>query len=310
MKLSKKRTTKSKYYKSKGRIVRNDIGAWLIMLPAVLILYILVWRPTVMGVVYSFFNMRGYDIDGFNGIKNYIQVISHTQFLPMLWNTVQYVLWSLVIGFLPPLIIAVMLNEVIHFRNGFRTIIYLPVVIPGIAAMLMWYFIYYPGETGLLNILLSKIGVSPKGWLNDPRFTIVGIIIYTTWKNFGGAMLLYYAALQGVSTERYEAALIDGASPFKRFWHVSRPALEGLILLQLVQQIIGVFQTLEQPLAMTDGGPNGASMTLSLQLYKYGFRSGGRGTGQAMALGVIMFLILIVFTLFYFYLNKKVEDRY
>ena len=121
---------------------------------------------------------------------------------------------------------------------------------------------------------------------------------------------MYFAALQNVSTEVYEAALIDGAGPWKRFWNVTRPATEGILLLQLVRQIISVFQIMQEPLAMTDGGPNGASTSLSYQLYQYGFNSGGKGTGQAMALGVIIFLILIVFTIFYFYVNKKVEDRY
>lgn len=129
------------------------------------------------------------------------------------------------------------------------------------------------------------------------------------WKGFPGSMLLYFAALQSVSVEQYEAALIDGAGPWKRLWFVTRPAMEGLLLLNLVRQIISVFQIMEQPLAMTGGGPNGASVSLSYQLYQYGFNSGGKGTGQAMALGVIIFLILIVFTLFYFWLNKKVEDR-
>ena len=222
----------------------------------------------------------------------------------------QYVLWSLVIGFLPPLFIAIMINEMVHFKQGFRILIYIPAVIPGIAAMLMWYFMYYPDQSGLLNMLLAKLGMEPYGWLNDPGFTIVGIIIYTTWKGFAGTMLLYFASLQGVSVELYEAALIDGAGPFKRLWHVTRPAMEGLLLLNLVRQIIGVFQIMEQPLAMTGGGSNGASTSLSYQLYQYGFNSGGKGTGQAMALGVIIFLILIVFTIFYFWLNRKVEDRY
>ena len=121
---------------------------------------------------------------------------------------------------------------------------------------------------------------------------------------------MYFAALQGVSTEVYEAALIDGAGPWGRFWNVTRPATEGILLLQLVLRIISIFQIMQEPLAMTGGGPNGASPSLSYQLYQYGFNSGGKGTGQAMALGVIIFLILIVFTLFYFWLNKKVEDRY
>ncbi len=288
----------------------EDIKAWLLMLPAVFIIYTLIWRPTVLGGAYSFFNMQGYTVGNFCGLKNYIQVISHTQFVPMLINTLWYVFWSFVIGFIPPIVIAVMLQEIVHFKSGFRALIYLPALIPGISAMLIWYFIYYPDQTGLLNMFLAKFNIAPYAWLNDSRFTIIGIIIYMTWKGFPGTMLLYYAALQGVSAELYEVALIDGASAWKRFWNVTRPALAGLIILNMVQQIIGIFQTMDVPLAMTGGGPNGASMTLSLQLYNYGFRSGGRGTGQAMALGVIIFLILIVFTLVYFWLNKRVEKSY
>lgn len=159
-------------------------------------------------------------------------------------------------------------------------------------------------------MIIAKFGGEPRQWLNDPDFTIIGIIIYSTWKGFAGSMLLYYASVQSVSVELYEAAMIDGAGPLKRLWHVTRPAMEGIILLSFVRQIISVFQIMEQPLAMTGGGPNGASTSLSYQLYQYGFNSGGKGTGQAMALGVIIFLILIVFTIFYFWLNRKVEDRY
>ena len=289
---------------------RNDLNGWILMLPMVVILYLFIWRPTVMGTVWSFFNMKAYTVMDFCGLDNFRKVITHTQFLPTLWNTVQYVLWSFVIGFLPPLFIAIMINEVVHFKGGFRVLIYTPAVIPGIAAMLMWYFMYYPDQTGLLNMILGKFGVEPQQWLNDPDFAIIGITIYSTWKGFPAAMLLYYASVQSVSVELYEAAIIDGAGPIKRLWHITRPAMEGIILLQAVRQIIGVFQIMEQPLAMTSGGPNGASTSLSYQLYQYGFNSGGKGTGQAMALGVIIFLILIVFTIFYFWLNRKIEDRY
>ena len=290
--------------------LRNNLDAWILMMPMIVILYLFVWRPTVLGAVWSFFRMRAYTVLDFCGFDNYVKVLTHTQFMPMLINTVKYVFWSFVIGFLPPLFIAIMINEMVHFKNAFRVIIYIPAVIPGIAAMLMWYFIYYPDKTGLLNMVLAKFGMQPHRWLNDPNFTIIGIIIYTTWKSFAGTMLLYYAALQGVSTELHEAALIDGAGPFKRLWNVTRPAIEGLLLLNVVRQIIGVFQIMQEPLAMTGGGPDGASTSLSYQLYQYGFNSGGKGTGQAMALGMIIFLILIVFTVFYFWLNRKVEDRY
>lgn len=306
-----KNTEISVQQKMKRRVARrNNIDAWILMLPLVITLYLFVWRPTLLGGVMSFYDMKGYTIKDFCGFDNYVKVLTHTQFLPTLWNTVQYVLWSLALGFLPPLLIAIMVNEVVHFKNGFRVLIYIPAVLPGIATMLMWYFIYYPDQTGLLNMVLGRMGFGTYQWLNDPDFAILGIIIYSTWKGFAGTMLLYYAALQGVSVELYEAALIDGASPFKRLWYVTRPAIEGLLLLNVVRQIISVFQIMEEPLAMTGGGPNGASTSLSYQLYQYGFNSGGKGTGQAMALGVIIFLILIVFTIFYFWLNRKIESRY
>ena len=311
MKINQETDLQKQIRRSKRRMkLRNDFDAWVLMLPMVIILYLFVWRPTVLGAVWSFFKMKAYTVGAFCGFDNYIKVLTHTQFLPMLWNTVQYVVWSLVIGYLPPLVIAIMINEIVHFKNGFRVLIYLPTVIPGIAAMLMWYFIYYPDNTGLLNMILMRLGMEPYIWLNDPNFAIIGIVIYSTWKAFPGTMLLYFAALQGVSVELYEAALIGGSGPFKRFWNVTRPAIEGLLLLNVVRQIIGVFQIMEVPMAMTGGGPNGASTSLGLQLYRYGFNSGGKGTGQAMALGVIIFLILIVFTIFYFWLNRKVEDRY
>lgn len=290
--------------------LKNSIEGWALILPVVVCLYIFVWRSTAMGLFWSFFDMKGFTPGDFCGFDNYRKVITHSHFFPMLWNNVQFVFWSLIIGYLPPLFIAIMLNEIVHFKGTLRVLVYIPVVIPGIAAMLIWYYLYYPDQTGLLNIILAKVGIPAQKWLNDPDFAIIGIIIYMSWKNLGSTMLLYYAALQGISPELYEAALIDGAGPFQRIWHVTRPGVEGLLLLNLVSQIIGVFQIMEQPLAMTGGGPDGATNTLSYQLYNYGFNSSGRATGQAMALGVIIFLILIVFTIFYFKLNKKLQERY
>ena len=221
---------------------RNDLDAWILFLPSVIVLYLMIWRPTVLGTGWSFFKMNAYTPGDFCGFDNFRKVITHTQFLPTLWNTVQYVLWSLVLGYLPPVIIAVLINEMVHFNNGFRVTIYLPAVIPGIAAMLMWYYIYYPDQTGLLNMVLAKFGMEPFTWLNNPKFVIPGIIIYSTWKSFSGTMLLYYASVQSVSVELYEAAIIDGAGIWKRAWHVTRPQIEGTLLLCLVNQIIGVFQ--------------------------------------------------------------------
>ena len=288
--------------------IKNDISAWIWALPVIIVLYLMVWRPTVMGGIWSFFKMKGYTPKEFVGLRNYTEVITDTQFLSTMLNTVKYVLWSLVVGFVPPVIIAIFINEMVHFKNGFKTIIYLPAIIPGIAATLMWYYIYFPDESGLLNMILARFGMEPYGWLNDESFTILYIVISMTWHSFAPAVILYYASLQGTAVELFEAATIDGAGMFARFRHITLPQISGVLLLNLITQIKSVFQVMEQPLAMTGGGPNNASISVGYQLYKYGFVSGR--AGHAMALGVIIFIVLLVITAFYFYIQKKVEDNF
>ena len=287
--------------------MKKSITAWLLMLPALFALYFMIWRPQVMGFVWSFFKMNGYTPSGFIGLKNYMDVISNTAFLQTLLNTLQYVVWSLIIGFLPPIVIAIVLNEMKYCKGFFKTVLYLPSMLPAIAVMLMWYFIFYPDATGLLNMILGHFGIEPKLWLNNQSLAIPLIVVSMTWKSMGSAMLLYFSALQTVNTELYEVALIDGAGMLKRVRYVTIPQISGVLILNFVNQIIAVFQVMEQPLAMTGGGPDGASMSLGLQLYNYAFVSGR--IGQALALGGVMFVFLIISTCFYFYLNRKVEQN-
>ena len=283
----------------------QDISAWILLLPAVLCIYLFIIRPQVMGVYWSFFNMKGYKVQEFVGLANYRQVISDTMFVKTMWNTFQYVLWSLVLGFLLPILVAVILNELVHARNTFRFCTNFPAVLPGMAVSLLWYLMYYPDQGGLLNMIGSRFGLQPYAWLQDSKNTIKLIVLSMTWNGCGSTAIYYFASLQGVSRELYEAAIIDGAGFIKRFFTVTVPHISGIALLFLVRQIIGVFSIMEQPMQMTDGGPNGASNTLGLLAYKYGFVS--IKPQLAMAVGVIMFLILMVFTLFYFYLDKKIE---
>lgn len=283
----------------------KDLGAWVLILPAVLCIYLFIIRPQVQGIWWSFFNMQGYKVKEFVGFANYKQVMSDTMFVKTLWNTCQYVIWSLLIGFLLPILVAVVLNEIVHFRNTFRFLTYFPAILPGMAVSLLWYMMYYPDQGGLLNMIGSWLGLQPYTWLQDSNHTIMYIVISMTWCGCGATAIYYFASLQGVSRELYEAAIIDGAGFIRRFFTVTLPHLSGITLLFLVKQIIGVFNIMEQPMQMTDGGPNGASNTLGLVAYKYGFVN--IKPQLAMAVGVIMFLILMVLTIFYFYLDKKIE---
>lgn len=281
------------------------LGPWLLIIPSAILLYFFVWRPIMVGFYYSLFDLKGYTPVKFAGLKNYIHVLTDAQFLQVLFNTFKYVAWSMVIGFFLPLILAIMLNEMIHMRNTFRIIVYFPVMIPAIACSIIWYYIYYPDASGLLNMLLSLFGKETGTWLQNPNLTIPLIVISMTWKGCGSTTILYLASLQGINRELYEAAVIDGASFFSRVRRIAVPQVRGMMLLMFVQQIIGVFQVMEQPLAMTDGGPNGASMSLSLQGYKYAFVY--NQPDNALALGVCTFAILMVLTIVYFKLDKKLS---
>lgn len=285
-----------------GSAKRNAAG-WLLMLPTLFLLYLLVWRPAAMGIGLSFFRMEGYTPVEFVGFKNFITVMKDKLFTKTLLNTFSYVFWSIVLGYLTPLVVAILLNEVRRGQGFFKTAIYLPTVVPAIAASMIWTQIYQPGTGGLLNQFLSLFGVEAQGWLQNGDLTIMLIVISCTWKGFGSTVLLYLATLQGIDQQLYEAAKIDGAGGFRRVMTITIPQMLPMMLLFLIRQVISIFQITEQPMAMTGGGPNNASMSLGLTAYDYAFRY--MKTGSSLATGAITFVILIIMTSFYLWAQKK-----
>ncbi len=297
---------KSKAMYRKRLALKNDMSAWVLLLPAAICIYLFILRPQMQGVYWSFFNMRGFTPTDFVGIDNYKRVLTDTAFLKAFGNTWKYIIYSLVIGFPIPFIIAIVMNEMLHFRKLTRTIVYLPAVMPAVAVSLLWYFVYFPDASGLANMVLGKLGIAPYEWLQDSRYTIMYIIISMTWAGMGGTAIYYFATLQGINRELYEAAIIDGAGFFRRLWVVTIPHMSGMLALFAVRQIISVFNVMEQPLQMTDGGPNNASISLGLLNYRYAFVQ--QRPQFALALGLIMFFVMSIFTVIYFYIDKKIEN--
>lgn len=165
-------------------------------------------------------------------------------------------------GYWLPIVVAIMLNELVHFRGTFKVLMYLPVIIPGLAVSLIWYFFYQPGEAGVLNQIILNLGGQARMWLQNAKETIPLIVASMTWRGFGSTVIFYLAALQGINQELYEAAMMDGAGILKRITTITLPHMSSVALLMLVKQIIGIFQISQEPLAMTGGGPNGASLWL------------------------------------------------
>ena len=285
---------------------RKDFFAWILMLPSLLMFFFFTWQPLVSGIVLSFFQTKGYQAVKFIGFGNYQEIITNSSFKAALTNSVSYTFWSLVIGFTIPILVAILLNELMHFNGFFKFAFYFPSMIPGIATYLMWGFMYNPAKWGIFNLLLSKVGWHQFGWLNVPQFTIPLIVVTMTWAAFGGTALVYMASLQGVSQELYEAASLDGAGFFKKIRYITLPSMSNIIFLMLIMQIISVFQVMVQPLSMTGGGPNNASLSLMLQSYLYAFNF--FKIGPSMAAGVITFLILLIPTAVYFVITKKERE--
>lgn len=284
------------------KTIKKNFAAWLLMLPCLALFVIFVWQPLLSGIVLSFFETRGYDAVKFVGLKNYIDVISDSAFMSALINSFSYTLWSLVIGFLIPIIVAIVINEMVHLQSFFKFSIYLPNMLPGVAAAILWYFMFDPGQGGLLNMLGSYLGLPPSQWLQNPHLTIPLIIITMTWRGFGSTSIIYLASLQGVNQELYESSTLDGAGILARLRYITLPWISNIIKLMLILQIIGVFQIMYEPLTMTEGGPANASISLMLQAYFYGFRY--FQADRSMAVGVITFVILTSLTIIYFAIKK------
>lgn len=286
-----------------SKIIRKNLSGWLVMLPALILFAFFVWVPLLESIRLSLYSARGMTSVAFVGLKNYIDVFHHPDFLPAIRNTFQYTFFSIIIGFFIPIIMAILMNELVHAKSLFRVGTYFPNIVPGLATVLMWGFILKPGQTGVLNIILGHLGVAPQIWLSNPKITIPLIVFTMTWKGAGATALIYLAALQGVNPELYEAAIIDGAGIWKRVVHVTLPNLHNLVRTLFILQIISVFQILYEPLVMTNGGPNDASISIMQLVYKYAFEQ--FDYPKAAAVSVIISVFLIVLTAIYNKISKE-----
>ena len=307
MKSKQQVQTKQINYKSKKhKFSKRDLLGWCVMLPSILLFTFFVWEPLLESVRLSLFSAKGVQLQEFVGLDNYITVINNVSFKAAFLNTFKYIGWSLIIGFFVPIILAIFISETVRGKSFFRFAVYFPNMIPGMAVSLLWVYFFKPGPTGVLNILLSKCGIEPQVWLNNAALVIPLIIIAMTWKSAGSTSLIYMAGISGINPEYYEAAAIDGAGVFQRIFHVTLPCILSLGKTMLILQVISVFQILYEPLVLTNGGPNNASLSIMLLVYQYAFTEFNYPC--AAALSVMICIVLILLSGLYMYLTRKKDD--
>jgi len=294
----------------KGRLrakTTENIRSWLIMLPGLVLMTFFVWEPLFESVRMSLYKTRNVELVRFIGLDNFFSVTGKDDFMQALMNTFSYTFWSLLLGFALPVLLAVLISETRRSKGFFRTAVYLPNMLPGLAVIILWSAFFSGERSGVLNMLLGFLGVPPQTYLTRSELVIPIIIVIATWKGAGATALIYMAGMASVSPELYEAAAIDGATVWQRILHILLPAIRKLAGTLLILQIISVFQIMYEPMVLTKGGPDNASLSLMQLMWQYAF-GGSMNYGKASAVAVIVTLILLVMTGIYSYFNRKESD--
>jgi multiple sugar transport system permease protein/sn-glycerol 3-phosphate transport system permease protein len=274
---------------------RREYGLFaLLVAPNLLVIAVFAYWPIIYN---AFLSLTDWNMIAarpkFVGLANYAHVLTDPAFHKTLWITIVFtcliVIGSLVIG----LAMALLFNLPLKGRGVVRTISFAPHILSGAAVATIWLFIFDPSY-GLMRALIEPFGAEPPDWMNSSDWALPGLVIVYLWKDAGFVALIYLAGLQGLPKELDEAAAIDGASTWTRFWAIKLPLLAPITFFLLITTVIGTFQAFDVIAVMTGGGPGDATTTLSWSIYNEGFQA--FNAGRAATLSMVMFVILLIVT--------------
>jgi multiple sugar transport system permease protein len=282
----------------------------LFLLPMLCIFGAFSWYPIVRTVIMSLQHTNLVQAPTWVGLDNFRTVLNDPLLPKAVKNTLEFAGLALIFGYPIPLVAAVLMSEVRRRRGLYSALAYLPVVIPPVVAVLLWKTFYDGGPTGVFNTVLGWIHLGPYPWLQSQQTALPSLVLESTWANAGGTIIIYLAALTGVNSELYEAAAVDGASLWRKVWHITLPQLRGVLLLTMILQIIGTAQVFLEPYLFTSGGPANATLTVLLLIYDYAFgNSLGGDYGSATALSLMLAAFLALFTLVYLRVTRSWSTR-
>jgi multiple sugar transport system permease protein len=284
---------------------RGGLSTLVFALPLLVVFGLFSWLPIGRAVLMSL-QETNLVTTAWVGLENFRNVLAD----PLLGTAVRNTLWfaalALVLGYPVPLVAAVLMSEVRRGKGVFSALAYLPAVVPPVVAVLLWKFFFDARPEGVFNTILGWVGLGPVPWLQDPDWAMPSLVLEATWAAAGGTIIIYLAALTSVPGELYDAAEVDGASVWRKVWHVTMPQLRGVLLITFILQIIGTAQVFLEPYLFTDGGPANATITVLLLVYRYAFgQSLGGDYGAATALSLMLAVVLAVLSVVYFRLTRS-----
>ncbi len=290
--------------KSSGAIIRrNRKNAYLFLLPNILGFAVFTLIPVVWALVLSFMDWDGSNPATFVGLDNFIKLASDTSFRIALVNTFIYTFGTVPVIIVISLTLSVIIDSKIAGATAIRAAHFFPHISSIVALAVVWQFLYNPKE-GPINMALSMVNTfDPPAWLSDKDWALFAIMIMIIWKSVGYYMIIYLAGLKGIPSSLYEAAFVDGANRWQRFWHITVPQLRPVTFYISIICIINSFQVFTPIYVMTKGGPGRATTVLVFQIYKEAFEN--YKFGYASASSMVLFLCILVVTLIQFRGQKK-----
>ncbi len=278
---------------------------YLFLLPALLVLSLTVFYPALQAFYFSFTQFE-YDITQpptWIGLENFQRLLGDRVFWQTLGNTLLYLIGVVPILVLAPLGLAILVNRALPGVRWFRAAYYTPVVISMVVAGIAWRWLY--AETGLLNQLLRWLGLTSEGvpWLTSPNLALFSVMAVTIWKGLGYYMVIYLAGLQGIPSDLYEAAAIDGSDGWKKHWDITVPLMRPYLFLVAVISAISATKVFEEVFIMTQGGPRNSSKTIVYYVYERAFQD--LEMSYACTIGLMLFLLILGLSMLRLALNRE-----
>jgi alpha-1,4-digalacturonate transport system permease protein len=280
--------------------LKKQLAPYLFVLPNFLIFSTFIVIPAIVGFIYSFHEYDGLNEMEFLGLDNFKAILSDIEFWAALGRTGIYAAIVVPCIFVVSLGIAILLIQEIRMKGLFRAIIYWPTMISFIIVGLTWKWII--GEFGVLNYLVTSLGKEPIGWLTNPLYATISVMIATIWSRVGFFMVIFIAGLQAIPVDMYEAARLDGASKWRSFWTITLPLLKPTSVLVVMVSLIEAVKAYPLMFALTGGGPGKDTTYIVQYIYQIGF--GKQELGLASAMSVVLFLIIGVISALQFRLSK------
>ncbi|NLJ68219.1 MAG: sugar ABC transporter permease [Firmicutes bacterium] len=257
--------------------------------------------PIIASLYFSLTNYTLLSSPHYIGLGNYTALFNDPLFSTSLYNTFYYTVFFVPLGIIFSFMLALLLNQKVGGLAAYRTVYYLPSIVPAVANSILWIWLLNP-QWGLINTVLRMVGIEGPGWLTSEVWSKPAIILMSLW-GVGSWVIIFLAGLQGVPEQYYEAAEVDGATTLARFFHITLPLMTPTIFFTLITGIIGALQVFTQAYIMTNGGPVNSTLFYSLYLFRNAFNYLKMGYAAAMAW--ILFVIILILTIIQFRLAQR-----